>query len=387
MARPFPLSAVKAGMTRLLQKGGASRDSLYDLLNGYVNASRRCVIRHGTRNHNVNLAGTFGLFGWRDELWVFADHDVSVPAGYRLGILIHPTDASQTLADIHFVGPISGALYVAASFANGDTFHYYLEEPDEWSPETTYNADDSLVIPTAPNGYYYRPARLSDTYPAWTAGAPRQVGDRVEPTVANGFYYEVVAVEGSNPVSGTTEPAWPTNDGQTVFEDTATGTTGSVTPPGSGGGDGDTSGPCVVVDSWLRPYMRASEIVEGDSADLFDPQMRFYRGKCVYAGEPQYVECVRVTTSSGAWLEMSVATPVNFTSAQHDMQEGHWDYAPNIQGKSVWVERTEETVTEVRAIGKRWVKPLTFEQGRSFAASGERNGRRIYTHNMAKMIE
>jgi hypothetical protein len=93
---------------------------------------------------------------------------------------------------------------------------------------------------------------------------------------------------------------------------------------------------------------------------------------------------VKITTDSGAWLPVSVTTPVNFVSAAYDKQEGHWDYAPNIMGRTIWVEGVAEVVVKVENIGDHLVKPLTFESGRSFGASGERYGRRIYTHNIIK---
>ena len=45
MASPYFLTAVKAGITRLRTKAGAARESLYDLLNGYVDASRKMKSR------------------------------------------------------------------------------------------------------------------------------------------------------------------------------------------------------------------------------------------------------------------------------------------------------------------------------------------------------
>jgi hypothetical protein len=392
MSRPFPLSAVKAGMTRLLDKGGASKDSLYDLLNGYVDAARRCRIRHGHRVDNPNLAGTFGLIGWRDELIVFADHFVDVNTGYltyRLEIITHPDDPTIALADIPFVGPIVGTLYVAATFADGSTWHYFLEDGDEWSPETAYDADTSLATPTTPNGYYYRPERLIDEYPAWSPGSIRAVGDRIEPTIENGFYYEVVAVEGTNPASGATEPVWPTNDGETVYEDTASGASGGSTPPTpvpppAGGGTGGGGVPCVAITSWLTDDQRANYYAIGDWADLHDPQRGFFRGVCTEASDAVMADCVRLETESGAWLIVSVDTPVNFTTAKFDKQPGHWAWAPDTLNRPIFVDGVEEIVVRVDQAGRQLVRPLKFDNGVSFGASGERYGRKIYTHNMAK---
>ena len=45
---PVTLSAVQAGITRLRTKGGASPESLYDLINGYVTAARTIAPRPGS---------------------------------------------------------------------------------------------------------------------------------------------------------------------------------------------------------------------------------------------------------------------------------------------------------------------------------------------------
>jgi hypothetical protein len=47
----------------------------------------------------------------------------------------------------------------------------------------------------------------------------RSVGDVVVPTTDNGFKYTVTETSGASSRSGTTEPDWPTNAGETVYED------------------------------------------------------------------------------------------------------------------------------------------------------------------------
>lgn len=393
MSRPYPLTAVKAGITRLLDKGGASRDSLYDLLNGYVNASRRMVIRPGSVIDNIIVGDTRGLAGFKGQLWVFSHTTVTMPSSlYRLAVLHHPTNPALTLVDVHLSTPFAGALYVVAEFSNGDIRHYWLEPTTTWKAGEVYNTR-SLVEPVVANGYYYRPTRLGNVYPAWTPRAPRAVGDKVEPAVYNGFYYEVVSVTGANPTSGSVEPTWPTNDGQTVAEEVSAGVTVSSTPgasdPGTTGGTGGADGgydpydTCVAADSYLSPYVTAGDYLAGMLADLHTPERGYFRAQCERALPIVMSECVRITTESGAWLEVSATTPVNFSTATRDLEDGHWCYAPFLLGHPILVEESSEIVTAIDFVGMRPVKPLNF-RGASFAASGARGGRRIYTHNIRK---
>ena len=78
-----------------------------------------------------------------------------------------------------------------------------------------------------------RGARRSDadgveptTYDEWAASTAYVVGDKVYPTVRNGHYYEVT-VAGT---SDTAEPDWPTDDGDTVVDNTVTFAEAGVDP-------------------------------------------------------------------------------------------------------------------------------------------------------------
>ena len=230
--RDASLSAVKAGMTRLRNKGGASPDSLYELLNGYVTNSRSCKIRPGAVIDGVfATTNTRGLLAYNDKLWVFAHTVVAVPSSkYQLAVLRHPNNSSLTIKRIHFATIYVGAIYVVAEFSNGEIFHYWLEEPTTWEANKIYK-EGALVQPTTPNGFVYRATRLGNAYPAWVARAPRAVGDKIEPSTYTGFYYEVTSVSGANPTSGTIEPTWPKNDGETVIEEADSGGTTATIPP------------------------------------------------------------------------------------------------------------------------------------------------------------
>lgn len=235
------LSAVKGGITRLRDKGSPPKDWLYDLVNGYVTAARSIRNRPGTTIHTVLPPGTKGLCGFDGKLHVFAGVPVEMTdSRYVCHTLRHPTDLGRPLAEIHFSAPFMGRLYVVAEFDNGDIYHYWLEEIDEWEASTVYQFGDR-VIPTVPNGYMYEATRLGSPNPVWAAGVLRTVDEVIEPTESNGYYYTVIDTTGANPASGATEPDWIAADGAIVVELTDGDPAPAPTPavddedPGTGG--------------------------------------------------------------------------------------------------------------------------------------------------------
>lgn len=248
MARMVLLNAVQAGITRLRTKGGASPNSLYDLVNGYVTASRTIKSRPGSREVYTLPVGTKGLCAFKGKLHVFSA-DVVTPTNplFVAHTLRHPDPAQSALAlkEIHFAAPFLGYLYVVAEFANGDVFHYWLQESANWQANTIYREGD-VVQPTLPNGYAYRAARIDAPAPVWAPNVARAIGDKVEPTTANGFQFTVIDTLGASPKSGATEPDWPAEDGATVAEDTDLGTPTPPSLPGSSG----TTVPGSVVDRY-----------------------------------------------------------------------------------------------------------------------------------------
>ena len=220
MSRTEVLSAVKSGMTRLRQKGGASKESLYDLLNGYVTASRSVVPRPGSRRLHT-IPGTKGVCVFGGKYVVFADAPVVSPSpDVVVEILTHPTPGSTaSLSKIHFAKPFLGFLYVVAEWDDDPTiaYHYYLQSWGLFTVLTDYT-QGATVQPSVPNGYGYVAERLNSPQPAWVAGRPRTVAELVEPTTENGYEYECIATFGTAPKSGATEPNWPTTVGAIVIE-------------------------------------------------------------------------------------------------------------------------------------------------------------------------
>jgi hypothetical protein len=207
-------------MTRLRDKGGASPQSLYELTNGYVDASGSPRSRPGTRMVDTLPPGTKGLTAFQGKLHVFATQEID-PGNplFVVNILKHP-DASYAggLKQIHFAKPFLGYLYVVAEFGDGSVWHYYLQDRSPWAANTQYQPGD-VVSPSVPNGYIYQATALS-TPGAWAPNTQYHVGDVVSPTTPNGWKYTLVDEDGTNPSSSGTEPSWPTSNGAQVNEDT-----------------------------------------------------------------------------------------------------------------------------------------------------------------------
>ena len=239
--RQQPLSTVKAGITRLRDKGGASPDSLFDLLNGYVTAARTVKSRPGTRIDVVRPTGTKGLAWFQGKFVVFSHQ---VMSGYdnrvEVEVLRHPSAPETPIKDIHFALPFLGYLYVVAEFEDGLIRHYWLEKGEIWQPGKWY-LPGTLVRPTNGNGMAYRVESDRAGYVPWAPNVARAVDDVVVPIEDNGFRYVVMETTGDSPRSGTTEPAWPTHPGETVIEDVSsrnpysvqegTGTPSTPVPP------------------------------------------------------------------------------------------------------------------------------------------------------------
>ncbi len=225
------LNASTGGINRQRVKGGPKPTNLYDLINGYVDASGAPTSRPGTEQDIALPSDTKGLCAFDGGMVVFSHlPQTTGNPKYTVETIIHPTDPSSALTEIHFAGPYLGYLYVAAEFANGDVFHYWLQRRDTWQPNTVYQVGD-VVEPMVPNGYAYRANRIGEPGVAWAPDVARTIGDKVEPTTANGYEYTVIDTMGANPHSGTTEPTWPEQDGGVVVEETnGAGATTPSTP-------------------------------------------------------------------------------------------------------------------------------------------------------------
>jgi hypothetical protein len=227
------LTSLSAGMTRLRIKGGAAQDALYDLLNGYIDASGAPTSRYGTYTDTILPAGTIGLTAFEGKLYVFSDTPVTMTdENYVNAVLVNPNNGYQgSLTQIYFAKPFLGFLYVAAGFTSTTnvqtTVHYWLQQPAAWTANTVYGIN-AQVQPDTPNGFYYE-AQTPVTAAVWQPNTAYTVGTYVAPSTANGYIYELTDTVGANPTSGPTEPTWPTSPGAQVFETVS----GASTPSAS----------------------------------------------------------------------------------------------------------------------------------------------------------
>lgn len=196
--------------------------------------SRTLEIGDATDPYGTDVAYWDGTYTeWR---WTLVDAPVEVfTVGETYAVAFDDTTGSEVttpgadigLLDIHFAEPFMGALYVVAEFSNGNIYHYWLQEGEQWEANKVYKLGD-LVFPADDTGLVYRATRLGSANPPWGAHVPRfdaSYGSGyevsvIEPTVYNDYYYTCIATTGASPRSGTIEPDWPTEDGATVIEST-----------------------------------------------------------------------------------------------------------------------------------------------------------------------
>ena len=211
--RPFPLTTLQGGINRLSVKGSASANRLYDLVNAYITNDGTVSPREGTARYatldtnTVGLMcvdGVFNIFGG-----TFTTSTATVPTGWQLNLLINPVNASATPTIIWFAKPFMGFPFVTAQFSDGSVFDYWLQSNGAWTSETVYSTGN-IVTPDVPNGLAYLAVRDFPQQPLWTANTLITSGSYVEPNEYTGYAYQAIAVAGTSPHTGASEPVWPT---------------------------------------------------------------------------------------------------------------------------------------------------------------------------------
>lgn len=199
----------------------------------------------GATEDPTPLYGAYALVFLLDAAWTDAgvytvSFNPETAICFEVDVLMHPSDPDAVLERIHYAAPFLGALYVVAEFESGEIFHYWLQDADPWAADTEYSLHE-LVTPTTPNGLYFRATRFGQGYQAWAPGVARTAGNGssidpsiIEPTVYNEYYYTAIQTGGDNPRSGSVEPTWPVNTGETIVENTdgfESTTPDAVAPP------------------------------------------------------------------------------------------------------------------------------------------------------------
>lgn len=129
MAGALALTTIAGGINRLRTKGGADKNSLYELTNGYVTQAGTVKVRPGTfRNANIGQysgAGlTKGLVAYQSIFHVFSHEVVGVPDDYELHVLNHPAaqQVVTTGSNINVTTNVTAADSGAASFPYSGTW-------------------------------------------------------------------------------------------------------------------------------------------------------------------------------------------------------------------------------------------------------------------------
>lgn len=232
-ADPIALTTINGGITRARVKGAALRNSLYDLVNGYVTIGKTVKVRPGTFRHTdltpeSGAPDTVGLVAFQGVFHVFCHVQTTVPAGYVLDVLSPPV-AGTTLVQVHFAAPYMGFLYVVGEFSDGTTAHYWLQSDGTWQANNVYLTGD-YVTPSVLNGFAYLATRVIPPNSVWSPSSTIALNAIVEPTVPNGYMFQAIAVAGTNPHTGTAEPTWPTTENAQIQEFGDFSTTVSTNP-------------------------------------------------------------------------------------------------------------------------------------------------------------
>ena len=240
------------GINRRRQKGGASKNDLIDLLNGYRTPKGTVTSRPGTTFKFAFPALTKGALGFNGKIHTFSHTTVSHGiADLVVHTIKHPSGSAAALVKIHRAFPFYGRIYVVAEFNDARVQHYWLEEPDAWVGQSVY-APGASVQPTTPNGFYYDAQPTTRVDLKWAPNTEKEIGDIVQPSTYNGFYYELLTAVGDPVKTSNIEPNWVLTDVPTlnaVFErrylsdaslppGPAIPSEPPATPPGGGGPSG-----------------------------------------------------------------------------------------------------------------------------------------------------
>jgi hypothetical protein len=146
---------------------------------------------------------------------------------------------------------------------------------------------------------------------------------------------------------------------------------------------------CVVTRSYLSSGRRASKMRNGQTLRVTDPYMVCANSMdaIVRRSEKHTMQCVRITTANGAWLECSTSAPIPVKDGRlicaPDLLGLHIATSENPDDRAEHVDIEWSEVVKVTPIGRRRVQ-LIFVDNRCFWAGGD--GRRFILHHNAKPI-
>lgn len=257
MSGSVPLTVIQGGLNRARVKGAAARNTLYDLLNGYVTIGKTVKVRPGTlRTQNLAPSGgvpdTVGLTAFQGTFHVFCHKVVAVPVGYTLHVLNSPAGASAATTftglatyasslmtvtavttgalavgnQVSGTGIPAGTTITSFGTGAGGTGTYHMSAAATVTvAETIFGsnpAQDTVAIPikkihfAAPYlGFLYVVAEFTSDGGSglgtvfhywlqsggiWKAATDYRIGDVVTPTVPNGLVFKASRQSAPNPV-------------------------------------------------------------------------------------------------------------------------------------------------------------------------------------------
>lgn len=223
MPQPYTMNNFTAGIDRNRNSSPPKDGAFYDLLNCYLGPGHT-IKRRGGFAKDQAVAGGIGLTSLAGYLRTFySGADTGSNALIKTHKIVCPDGSGSALSKVYYAAPIGGYLYVVAGFANGKTFHFYLDDVNlgVWTANTHFNPGD-VRAPTVENGLHYQVTSVLASQ-NWAPGIQAISGTTVvQPSTPNGFKYECTALQLPAGITaaytGDTEPTWPLVAGQTVIE-------------------------------------------------------------------------------------------------------------------------------------------------------------------------
>ena len=223
MPQPYINNNFSMGIDRNRNQSPPKDGMFYDLVNCYLSPGHTVKRRPGFTKDQA-IAGGFGLTSYAGKLHTFySGADPGSNALIQTHKLVCPDGSGSALSKVYYVAPLAGYLYVVAGFANGKTYHFYLDDVNLglWGAATHLNYGD-VRAPTVENGLHFQvTSKAADQ--SWAPGIGVTAGvTYVQPSIGNGWRYLCTAVQLPAGITlaftGNTEPAWPLAVGATVVE-------------------------------------------------------------------------------------------------------------------------------------------------------------------------
>lgn len=223
MPQPYTTNNFSMGIDRFRNQSPPKDGTFFDLVNCYLTPGHSIKRRPGFTKDQA-LAGAFGATSYAGKIHTFySGVDPGSNALVQTHKLVCPDGSLSALSKVYYCAPLGGYLYVVAGFANGKTFHFYLDDVNlgVWTA-STHLAYGNVRAPTVENGFHYQlTSKPAD--PNWSPNMNVTAGTTyVQPSVNNGYRYKATAVTLpagiTQGLTGNVEPSWPQVPGQTVVE-------------------------------------------------------------------------------------------------------------------------------------------------------------------------